>query len=87
MVITLDFESNNPGSNPGRTSLLFLPFQVLTKAVRGNKKQNKKKNVPVAQWIRRETTNLEIAGSNPVGNVFFFQVFPLCLILMNKQRE
>lgn len=27
--------------------------------------------VPVAQRIRRETTNLEIAGSNPVGNDFF----------------
>ncbi len=25
-------------------------------------------NVPVAQWIRRETTNLKIAGSNPVGD-------------------
>ena len=24
--------------------------------------------VPVAQWIRRETTNLKIAGSNPVGD-------------------
>ena len=24
--------------------------------------------VPVAQRIRRETTNLEIAGSNPVGD-------------------
>ena len=34
--------------------------------------------VPVAQWIRRETTNLETAGSSPVGdndcqkkNIFF----------------
>ena len=27
--------------------------------------------VPVAQRIRRETTNLEIAGSNPVGDNFF----------------
>ena len=26
--------------------------------------------VPVAQWIRRETTNLEIAGSNPAGDVY-----------------
>ena len=25
-------------------------------------------NVSVAQWIRRETTNLEIAGSSPVGD-------------------
>lgn len=25
--------------------------------------------VPVAQWIRRETTNLKIAGSNPVGDI------------------
>jgi hypothetical protein len=23
----------------------------------------------VAQWIRRETTNLEIAGSNPAGDI------------------
>ena len=34
--------------------------------------------VPVAQWIRRETTNLETAGSSPVGDndcqkkIFFF---------------
>ena len=26
--------------------------------------------VPVAQWIRRETTNLKIAGSNPAGDVY-----------------
>lgn len=29
----------------------------------------KMKNVPVAQRIRRETTNLKIAGSNPVGDI------------------
>ena len=31
-------------------------------------------NVSVAQWIRRETTNLETAGSSPVGDngcIFF----------------
>ena len=27
-------------------------------------------NIPMAQRIRRETTNLEIAGSNPAGNVY-----------------
>ena len=30
------------------------------------------KNVPVAQRIRRETTNLKIAGSNPVGDICYF---------------
>ena len=30
---------------------------------------NEQLDVPMAQWIRRETTNLEIAGSSPAGNV------------------
>lgn len=29
----------------------------------------------MAQWIRRETTNLEIAGSNPAGDVFVLLSF------------
>ncbi len=29
---------------------------------------NNNNDVPVAQRIRRETTNLKIAGSNPVGD-------------------
>ena len=37
-------------------------------------------NVPVAQRIRRETTNLKIAGSNPVGDTT--KIFsPIVLVL------
>ena len=32
------------------------------------------KTVPVAQRIRRETTNLKIAGSNPVGDILLTQL-------------
>ena len=45
MVRTLDFESSDPGSNPGRSW------------------------TRVAQWIRRLTSNQEIAGSSPVVGV------------------
>ena len=37
------------------------------------------KIVPVAQWIRRETTNLKIAGSNPVGDKIFFFMRYVCM--------
>lgn len=29
----------------------------------------------MAQWIRRETTNLKIAGSNPVGDKFILSLW------------
>ena len=37
MVITLDFESSNPGSNPGRTLKLFCFWQQRKKSFAGNK--------------------------------------------------
>lgn len=35
---------------------------------------------PVAQWLRRQTSNLKVAGSTPVGSVLlFFHTLVLCL--------
>ena len=42
--------------------------------------------VSVAQWIRRETTNLEIAGSNPVGDIFRFQTKIEFYILLRSSQ-
>lgn len=33
MVSTLDFESSDPGSNPGRTSLSFFPLSLYSTGV------------------------------------------------------
>ena len=53
-----------PGSKPGFSIPDFFIFIL------------KKKIDPVAQRIRRETTNLKIAGSNPARDeLFFFSIF------------
>ena len=57
MVSTLDFESNDPGSNPGRTFLINI-FNINNILVR------------VAQWIERLTSNQKVAGSSPVMDIF-----------------
>ena len=38
----------------------------------------------MAQRIRRETTNLEIAGSNPAGNVFLFFIYSAFFIYLAR---
>lgn len=46
---------------------------MLTRAAKKNSIVTlSQKIVPVAQRIRRETTNLKIAGSNPVGDTIIF---------------
>ena len=57
MVSTLDFESNDPGSNPGRTFLINI-ININNILVR------------VAQWIERLTSNQKVAGSSPVMDIF-----------------
>ena len=42
--------------------------------------------VPVAQWIRRETTNLEIAGSNPAGNAVRIYIFDTTTKIKKKKN-
>ena len=56
MVSTLDFESNDPGSNPGRTFLINI-ININNILVR------------VAQWIERLTSNQKVAGSSPVMDI------------------
>ena len=55
MVSTLDFESNDPGSNPGRTFLINIIINNIL--------------VRVAQWIERLTSNQKVAGSSPVMDI------------------
>ena len=55
MVSTLDSESNDPGSNPGRPTYLLTHRIVAL----------------VAQWIAHWTSNPEVAGSNPVKSVVY----------------
>ena len=86
MVSISDFESDNPGSNPGGTS-----SQVTRVRSKGNDLRSfairfvgsnptpsirslKKRQLPHwRNWIAHQTSNLGVAGSSPVvGMIVFF---------------
>ena len=65
MVSTEDSESSNPGSNPGRPTLIFfcLPLVITRSCII---MFVLKATALVAQWIAHWTSNPEVAGSSPV---------------------
>ena len=75
MVITLDFESSNPGSNPGRTSFFLSHFgkklnvlQISLLSIIGR----------LAQLVEHWSNKPRVAGSSPVVTIlfkFFTKVF------------
>jgi hypothetical protein len=58
------------GSNPVGVAFMRYIYAQINKINKKNIYFIYIKYVPVAQRIRRETTNLKIAGSNPAGNAF-----------------
>ena len=65
MVRIRAFQARGPGSIPGRRRLTRA--RTLRRLIR--------LSLAMVQSVRRETTNLEIAGSNPVGdNIIFFSI-------------
>ena len=57
MASTVDSESTDPGSNPGRP-ITYVSIFLSAAAVNSH--------ALVAQWIAHWTSNPEVAGSNPV---------------------
>ena len=66
MVSTLDFESSDPGSNPGRSSFLFARPPALCP----NFPSSVQQSVPVAKWIRRRFPEPKTGGSSPFRDAF-----------------
>ena len=54
----MDFESADPGSNPGMTFIIYFFFNF----------------GPIAQSAERTAVNREVTGSTPVGTVFFVKI-------------
>ena len=73
MVSIPGFEPGNPGSNPGGTSFISVAQWKSTWPIT---RKSKDRNlveiyiVRVAQWIAHQTSNLGVAGSNPVMDIY-----------------
>ena len=72
MVSIPDFESGNPGSNPGET--LYLYSSVEECLAHNQEDQGSKPCGDILSvwrnWIAHQTSNLGVAGSSPVMDIF-----------------
>jgi hypothetical protein len=76
MVSTQDFESCDPGSIPGETYLTIaqLAEQWTVNPFVGCS-SHPSENVSVwRNWIAHQTSNLGVAGSSPVMDIFYAQI-------------
>ena len=72
MVSIPDFESGNPGSNPGETyNLTILEQWTVNPFVECLSILINSENMSVwRNWIAHQTSNLGVAGSSPVMDIF-----------------
>ena len=61
----MDFESADPGSNPGMTFIIYFFFNF----------------GPIAQSAERTAVNREVTGSSPVGTVFHLIYLKINLVI------
>ena len=60
MVITLDFESSDPGSNPGRTSIFFVNLVGTGGTSQAKKEWRIRVSIPVPHACKARTLPIEL---------------------------
>ena len=73
MVSIPDFESGNPGSNPGETYNLTILEQWTVNPFVGCSSHPSENMSVWRNWIAHQTSNLGVAGSNPVMDIYFLK--------------